>query len=61
MFSHISGDDIDLGNLYGFVALLERLCVNDEISKATNGKQFEINYAYDLGMFSRLVELQVRI
>lgn len=54
-----NGDSIDLGNVYGFIAMLERLCVMDTIAKATNGKQFEINYSYDLGLFPKLIELQI--
>ena len=54
------GKSLDLGALYDFIGLLEKLCIMDSISKSTNGKQFEINYSYDLNMFSKLVELQVK-
>ncbi|XP_065070593.1 nischarin-like [Rhopilema esculentum] len=53
------GDKINLGHMYEFIGELDRLCITDLVSKATHGKQFEINYSYDLSMFTKLTELQI--
>eukprot|EP00794_Sanderia_malayensis_P018188 gene18188-20002_t len=54
-----SSESVDLVYLYDSISRLTRLGITDYVSKATQGKEFEVNYTYDLGMFSKLQELQV--
>ncbi|XP_057290467.1 nischarin-like [Hydractinia symbiolongicarpus] len=57
---HPSGrKNIDLGNLYEFVADLKKLSITDFISQMSNGEQHEISFTFDLSIFSSLRVLQM--
>lgn len=53
------GKNVDLGNLYDFVAQLKKLSITDYISQISNGEQHEISFTFDLGIFFSLTVLQV--
>ena len=60
-FHFYEGHNVDLANLYEFVAALKKLSITDYISQMSNGEQYDVAFAFDLGMFTSLSELQVRL
>lgn len=60
-FHFYEGHNVDLANLYEFVAALKKLSITDYISQMSNGEQYDVAFTFDLGMFTSLRELQVRL
>ena len=53
-------NSVDLGYLYEFLSELKRLSITDFISQISNGEQHEISFAFDLCIFTKIEELQVK-